>query len=141
MITYLLEHIFLNENMPNIGDATGLRSSSNDGHFYFALHTDNPMNYDDVEVDYTGYSRVAVARTSTGFTVAGNKVFNYADVQFPERIDDGETMEASYFGLHTAATGSGNLFASGSLASPISITQGAIAPYSPGNLVVEISRL
>ena len=139
MITALLEHIFQNENMPGLGDATGLRSSSLDGYFYFGLHTADPKEYD-AEVSYTGYTRVAVQRSPYGFTVAGNRASNYSDIQFPERLNTGTTT-ATHFGIHYESTGEGNLFASEELAVPLVITQGVLPPYGPGNMIMEFNRV
>jgi hypothetical protein len=140
-ITALWEHIFQNATFPGVGDTTGLRGSTVAGYFYYALHTADPKEFDDAEVIYTGYARVAVARSATGFTVAGNMAYNYADIQFPERTNVGATVVALYFGIHTASSGVNNLFASAQLIIPLSIVKGVLPPYGPGNLVVEINRV
>lgn len=69
----ILNLLFVNSNAANIGDATGLRGSSTAGSLYVSLHTADPGATGDQttnEASYTSYARVAVARTSGGWTVA-----------------------------------------------------------------------
>lgn len=99
-----------NTNIANIGDATGLRGSSTAGSFYISLHTAWPGetgDQDTNEADYTSYARVAVARSSSGFTVSGNSVSNAAAVNFPKCT--GGTNDVFFFGIGTDSSGAGNL--------------------------------
>ena len=83
----LLNLLFNNTDWPNVGDAAGLQNSATAGSFYVALHSSDPGDAGDQttnEVSYTGYGRVAVARSGAGFTIAGNQVSNAATVQFGE---------------------------------------------------------
>ena len=67
--------VFNNTNIALVGDATGLRGSTTAGSLYLSLHTADPGTSGDQttnEIAYTGYARVAVARTSGGFVVTGN---------------------------------------------------------------------
>lgn len=139
-ITTLLSHIFQNTAMAGIGDEDGLLPSASAGYFYIGLHTNDPKEFS-AEVDYEGYTRVAIPRSAEGFTVVANRASNYGDVQFPDRTDDGDGITATYFGIHTELSGSGNLFASERLAVPLTITQGELPPYGAGNLIVEFTRL
>ena len=69
----------------NLGDAAGLLPSAADGSLYVALHTADPGeagNQSTNEISYTGYARVAVARTSGEWTVVGNNVTNANAVTF-----------------------------------------------------------
>lgn len=77
--------LFNNTNIGNIGDATGLRGSTAAGSLYVALHTSDPGeagNQSTSEAAYTGYARVAVARSAGGWTVAGNTISNTAIITF-----------------------------------------------------------
>lgn len=72
-IADILNLLFVNSNAANIGDATGLRGSSTVGSLYVSLHTADPGTTGDQttsEATYTSYARVAVARTSGGWTIA-----------------------------------------------------------------------
>lgn len=80
----VLKLIFQNVDWTGIGDAGGLLPSAADGNFYLALLTADPGEAGDIantEVDVAGgeygeYLRVAVARTTGGWAVAGNGIAN-----------------------------------------------------------------
>jgi hypothetical protein len=81
----LLLLIFNNTDIANIGDASGLQNSATAGSLYVALHTADPGEAGTAatsEAAYTGYARVAVARSGAGWTVTGNNVTNAADIVF-----------------------------------------------------------
>ena len=102
----LLQLVFENTNFANVGDATGLRGSSTAGSFYFSLHTADPGEAGDQttnEVAYTSYARVAVARSTSGWTVTGNAVALDANVTFP--AGTGGSGTATHWGLGTASSG------------------------------------
>lgn len=85
--TSLLQHLFQNAAIANVGDASGLQPSATAGSFYVRLHTADPGEAgtgDTSEATYTGYAPVAVARSAGGWTVSGNQVSNAATVQFGE---------------------------------------------------------
>jgi hypothetical protein len=89
----LLLNLFQNATIANIGDATGLRGSSVAGSFYLGLvkvaASDSAQG---TESSYTGYARVAVARSAAGFAVSGNQVSNAAIVNFPDCGATGDTI-------------------------------------------------
>ena len=77
--TNFLNLLFNNADWANVGDAAGLQNSATAGSFYVALHTADPGDagtQSTSEASYTGYARVAVARTAGGWTVSGNQVSN-----------------------------------------------------------------
>ena len=67
----LLKLLFQNTTWANVGDATGLVHTTTAGSFFISLHTADPSagNQSTSETAYTGYARVAVARSSAGWTV------------------------------------------------------------------------
>ena len=72
-----------------------------------ALHTAFPTLAGDQtnsEIAYTGYGRVAVARTSGGWTVTGNSVSPVAAIQFGE-MTAGAGGLATHFSVGAAASG------------------------------------
>lgn len=72
--TAVLNHYFNNSAHANVGDATGLPGSTAAGSFYVSLHTADPGETGTAvtnETAYTNYARVAVARSSAGWTVSG----------------------------------------------------------------------
>lgn len=69
----ILALIFNNTGISLIGDSTGLPASATDGNLYVGLHTADPGasgSQTTNECAYTGYARVAIARTSSGWTIA-----------------------------------------------------------------------
>jgi hypothetical protein len=77
---------------------------------YVGLHTADPGeagNQTTNECAYTSYARVAVARTTGGWTVSGNTVTNAAAVTFPKATGGSET--ATYFTVGSDPTGTGKI--------------------------------
>lgn len=134
----LLLLVFNNTNAANIGDATGLRGSSTAGSLYLSLHTADPGEAGDQstnEIAYTGYARVAVARSSSGFTVTGNAVALAANADFP--AGTGGSGTATHFGIGTAASGAGKLLYKGSLSPSIVCGNGVTPRINAGTVVTE----
>lgn len=112
----LLLHIFQNADIALIGDAAGLQNSAANGSLYISLHTAEPGEAADQitnEAAYTNYARVAVARTSGGWTVSANQVSNAAAIAFAACGLTGAAI--THFGIGTDASGAGKLLYSGPL--------------------------
>lgn len=95
--------------------------------FYVSLHTADPGEAGDQttsETSYTGYARVAVARTSGGWTVTANSVSPVAHVSFGECTAGTATI--THFGVGTASSGTGVLLYSGTLTPNVSVSTGII---------------
>jgi hypothetical protein len=96
-----------------------------------SLHTADPADagtQTTSEVAYTDYARVAVARTSGGFTVpTGTTGITTlaANVDFP--IGSGGSGTATYFGIGTAHTSTGILEISGTI-SPSIVCGSGVTP-------------
>ena len=124
----LLLLIFNNTDFANIGDAGGLQNSAAAGSLYLSLHTSDPGEAGSQttnEIAYTGYARVAVARSSAGFTVSGNAVTLTANADFPE-MTAGAGGTVTHFGVGTASSGAGVLLYSGTTDPDILISTGII---------------
>lgn len=122
----LLELIFENANIATLGDATGVRGSSAAGSLYISLHTADPGEsgvQTTSEVSYTGYARVAVARSGAAWTRTDNSITPASPTPFPERPDSGAAVVATHFGVGVAASGGGLLLYSGTLTPNISISE------------------
>lgn len=135
--TNLLKLIFNNTTLAAIGDATGLVGSGAAGSLYIGLHTADPGETGDQttsEAAYTSYARVAVARTTGGFTVSGNSVSNAAAVNFPACTGGSATV--THFSIGTASSGAGNLLLSGALTSPssLAVSNGITPSFAIGAL-------
>jgi hypothetical protein len=136
--TAFLQHLFENANVANIGDATGIRGSSTAGSLYFSLHTADPGEAGDQttnEIAYTSYARVAVARSSSGWTVSGNAVSVDADVTFP--AGTGGSGTATHWGLGAEASGAGTLLYKGSISPNIVCGNGVTPKLTAGTVVSE----
>lgn len=135
----LLNLIFLNIDWANIGDAAGLQNSAAAGSFYVSLHTADPGeagSQTTSEIGYTSYTRVAVARTSAGFTLTSSTISNTALVQFPQCT--GGTGTATHFGIGTDSSGAGNLLFKGALTSSLAVSNGIQPQFSAGALTVTV---
>ena len=131
----ILLHLFQNLDYANIGDVTGLRSSTAAGVFYVGLHTADPGEagtQTTSEIGYTGYARVSVARTLGGWTVSGSVVSNTAAVNFPACTAGSGT--ATHFSIGTNASGAGNLLLSGALTGSLAISAGITPAFSASQL-------
>ena len=124
----LLLLLFNNTAFANVGNAGGLQPSSVAGSLYVSLHTADPGaagSQTTSEIGYTSYARVAVARSSGGFTITGESVSPAATVSFP--AGTGGSGTATYFGIGTASSGTGVLLYSGTV-TPNIVTGNGITP-------------
>lgn len=135
----LLDLLFLNTDWANIGDAGGLQNSAAAGSFYISLHTADPGeagNQSTSEIAYTSYARVAVARTSGGWTRSSSTINNTALVQFPQCT--GSSGTATHFGIGTDSSGPGNLLLSGALSSSLAISTGIQPQFAASALTATV---
>lgn len=105
---------------------------------YLSLHTIDPGEAGDQttnECTYTSYARVAVARTSGGFTVSTNTAVLAANVDFPAAT--GGTETATHFAIGAAASGVGKIFYSGTVTPNISISTGVTPRLTTGTTITE----
>ena len=134
-----LLHIFQNANIANIGNATGLRGASTAGNLYVSLHTSDPGeagNQSTSEATYTGYSRVTVVRSSSGWTVSGSTCTNATIITFGQCTANSNVV--TYFGIGTAATGTGTLLISGILTPSFTVGVGVTPRFAIGGLSVDV---
>lgn len=133
--TALLALLFNNTAWAGIGDAGGLQPSASAGSFFVALHTADPGetgNQSTSEASYTGYARVAVARSSGGFTVSGNQVSNTATVQFGECTSGSATV--THFSVGVATSGATAILYRGALSASRAISAGITPLFNAGAL-------
>ena len=133
--TALLNHLFNNADWANVGDAAGLQNSAAAGSLYVALHTADPGdagNQSTSEASYTGYARVAVARSAGGWTVSGNQVSNTATVQFGECTAGSAVV--THFSVGLLSSGAGDILYSGALDATRSVSAGITPLFNPATL-------
>lgn len=100
-----------------------------------SLHTVDPGTGNEAqdanEIAYTGYARVAVPRTTAGWTVSGDTVVPAAAIVFPTPTGaDGAV--ATHMRIGTDAAGAGRTLFTAKLSSPITITTGVAPRIEPG---------
>ena len=105
---------------------------------YVSLHTSDPGEAGTqatAETTYTGYARVAVARTSGGWTVAANSVSPAANIDFPQCTAGTATI--THFGVGKSVSGAGVLFYSGTVSPNISVSNGVTPRLGTGTAITE----
>ncbi len=135
--TEILELIFNNSAVANIGDAGGLQPSATAGSLYVSLHTANPDeagNQGSSETVYTNYARIGVARSGAGWTVATNTATNAALIQFPQCGVTGATITHVGIGVSGTAADTGLLLFSGALSSPLTVANLIQPQFAAGDL-------
>lgn len=116
-------------------NATAISWAANANH-YISLHTADPGeagSQTTSEVAYTSYARVAVVRTSSGFTCSTNSVTNAGAITFPACT--GGSATCTYFGIGTASSGAGILLYSGALTASLAVSSGITPSFAIGALV------
>lgn len=106
----------------NIADDAATAPITN---IYISLHTASPGvggNQTTNEAAYTSYARVAVARTSGGWTVSTNTAVPAATITFPAATGGSETE--TFMGLGTASSGTGKLLWYGAISPTIAVSSG-----------------
>ncbi len=134
----LLQLLFNNVDIANIGDAAGLQNSATAGSLYLALHTADPGeagNQTTNECAYGSYDRVAVARTAGGWTVSGATAVNAALAQFPECTSGSETITYVSIGAEAYPT-AGMILYSGALTASRSVSTGIQPQFAATSLTV-----
>ena len=119
----LAKLIFNGTAIANIADNAASSPLTN---LYVAFHTADPGEAGDQttsETSYTSYARVAVARTSGGWTVTNNSVSPTANVDAPQ-CTAGGPITLTHFSVGTASSGTGKLIGSGTLTPNISVSSG-----------------
>ena len=106
---------------------------------HVSLHTADPGETGTQSTSaaaYTNYARVAVARTSGGWTVSGTaptQAANVAAVTFPQSGSGPETE--THFGVSTLLSGAGVLLYSGALTASLVVNSGITPQFAISALV------
>ena len=138
----LLLLLFNNTAYANWGDATGLRATTTAGSLFVALHTADPGeagSQTTSEANYTGYARVAVARSSGGWTVSGTaptQAANAAAVTFGLCSAGSNTI--THFSVGRDTSGAGEILASGALTANLAVSAGITPSFAIGQLTVTL---
>ena len=139
--TDLLELLFNNTAIADVGNVAGLPAAGAVGSFWVRLYTDAVVVDDatiGTEAAYTGYVAfgIAVARTSGGWTIAGNNCSNTAAITFGACTAGTETIR--YFAIWkdgATATDAFRLYW-GQLTSDLAVSNGITPEFAIGALDV-----
>ena len=118
----ILKLVFQATAIANIADNAATSPLTN---LYVSLHTADAGEAGDQttnETSYTSYARVAVARTSGGWTVTANSVSPVSTISFPACT--GGTATITHAAVGTAASSTGKILFSGTLSPNISVSSG-----------------
>lgn len=135
----LLLLLFNNTAIADIGDAGGLRATVSAGSLWLSLHTADPGEAGSAvtsETAYTGYARVAVARSGAGFVVTGNSVSPAANADFPE-CTAAPGAAITHFGVVNTASGAGKLLYKGTVTPNIAMAVGVIPRLKSTSTITE----
>ena len=135
LLEVIFQNVVSNAAIAALGD--GLRASITAGSLYVSLHSSDPGesgSQTSSEVAYDDYARVTLARGVGAWAVSGNTADNVAEVAFPPATGGSDT--ARYFGVGTAATGTGNLLYSGTVTPNLAISNGITPRFAAGDLNV-----
>jgi hypothetical protein len=130
-----LKLIFNATAIANIADNAASSPLTN---LQVSLHTADPGETGDQttsEATYTSYARVAVARTSGGWTVTANSVSPAANIDFPAAT--GGTNTITHFGVGTAASSTGKLLYKGTVTPNISVSNGVTPRLTTASAITE----
>src|SRR3972149_4971351 len=132
----MLDLLFLNIPLTLVGDAAGLLASAAPGRLYIGLHTAGPGEAGDQstsETAYTGYARVAVARSGAGWSRTGSVVSNVAVVDHGKcTASPGAAL--THFSIGAELAGAGRLLYSGDIPGTIVLAVNVIPPLLIGAL-------
>jgi len=129
-----LKLLFQAVNWANVADNAVTAPITN---LYVSLHTADPGatgNQTTSEAAYTGYARVAVARTTGGWSITGETITNVGTVAFPASTSGPEVE--TWFGVGSAASGVGVLFWAGQLTASLTVNNGITPSFAAGQLSV-----
>lgn len=121
----LLKLIFNATAIANIADNAATAPLTN---LFVALHTADPGEAGDQttsEATYTGYARVAVARTTVGWTVTANSVSPAANISFPAGTGGAGTV--THFSVGVATSGASKILYKGTV-TPNIVTGSGVTP-------------
>lgn len=123
----LLQLLFNATAISNIADNAATSPITN---WYVALHTASPgeggTDQTTNETSYGAYARVAVARTSGGFSISSGVLTFVSNVVFPTPTS-GAGTSLTHASIGTASSGATNYALHGALSTPITVAVG-VAP-------------
>ena len=134
--TDLLGLLFNATAIANIADNASTSPLTN---LQVALHTADPGEagvQGSSEATYGAYARVAVARTTAGWTVSGNSVSPVASIDFPAATSGTNTITHFSVGVSATAT-DGKVLYYGTVTPNISVSSGVTPSLTTATAITE----
>ena len=132
----LLKLIFNGTQFASIADNTATSPNTN---LYVALHTADPGatgTQVTSEIAYTSYARVAVARTTGGWTASASQSTSpVGAITFP--AGTGGAGTATFFSVGLTASGAGNILYSGAISPTIVCGNGVTPQLTTATTITE----
>jgi hypothetical protein len=131
----LLRLIFNAITIANVADNAGAAPLTS---LQVTLHTATPSEGGTQltsEAAYGNYNRVAVSRTTTGWTVTGNSVSPAANIDFNQATSGSETI--THFGVGSATSGAGALYYYGTVTPNIVVSAGVTPRLTTASTITE----
>lgn len=103
---------------------------------YVSLHTATPGltgTQTTNEAAYTSYARVAVARTTGGWTITNNTASPVATISFPAATGGSETE--TFMGIGSASSGAGVLYWYGAISPTIAVSSGVTPSLTTATVI------
>lgn len=129
----VLDLIFQAAAIANLADNAAGSPATN---LYVSLHTASPGltgTQQTNEAAYTSYARVAVARTSGGWTISGQTISPAGTITFPAATGGSETE--TFMGIGLASSGAGNLLCYGAISPTIVVSNGVQPKLTTGTAI------
>lgn len=129
-----LKLVFQAVNWANVADNTATSPLTN---LFVSLHTADPTasgSQTSSEAAYSGYARVAVARTSSGWSISGETISNVNAITFPASTSGPESE--TWVGVGTATSGAGVLLWAGPLTATLVVNNGITPSFAAGALTI-----
>ena len=126
--TALLGLIFNGTAIAGLADNAASSPLTN---LYVSLYTADPGeggSQTTSEATYTGYARVAVARSALGWLVAGNAVNPVAAITFPSPGGASPSNTITHWGIGSDPSGAGTLYFSGPASPSVTVVAGGPPP-------------
>lgn len=134
----ILQLLFNKVDIATLASGTVANQLAN---LYISLHTADPDSAANSqalnETAYPGYTRMALARTSSGWTVTASTVRPTAAVSFPVSTAGTQGGAITHVGIGTSPSGVGTLLFSGALSPTITMAEGVIPQILATSAITE----
>lgn len=137
-------NVFENEFLNLIFNATPIAGLADNAisapltNLYVSLHTADPGeagSQTTSETDYTGYARVAVARSAGGWVITDNSVSPAGNIDFGQCTAGTSTI--THFAIGTSLTGAGKVLYKGAVTPNIAVSSGVIPRMTTASTITE----